>query len=142
MSVTGAFSETFLFNESMPFQHTSEFCVSEICFYGTWKLIGSDDIEYEIAKTPDIIKRNKALNLYSIKKELIELNDDIEKRASEVQKHKLKPMDSLHFASAEYRNVDVLLTVDKDFIKYSKDINPPLKVENPINWFIKEIEND
>jgi hypothetical protein len=51
-------------------------------------------------------------------------------------------MDSLHFASAEYRNVDVLLTVDKDFIKYSKDITSPLKVENPINWFIKEIEND
>jgi predicted nucleic acid-binding protein len=112
------------------------------CFYGTWKLIGSDVIEYEIAKTPDIIKRNKTLNLYSIKKELVELNDNIEKRASEVQKYKLKPMDSLHYASAEYRNVDVLLTVDKNFIKYSKDINSPLKVENPINWFVKEIEND
>jgi hypothetical protein len=35
------------------------------CFYGTWKLIGSDVIEYEITKTPDIIKRNKTLNLYS-----------------------------------------------------------------------------
>jgi hypothetical protein len=28
-------------------------------FYGSWKLIGSDVIEYEIIKTPDIIKRNK-----------------------------------------------------------------------------------
>jgi predicted nucleic acid-binding protein len=112
------------------------------CFYGSWKLIGSDAIEYEIIKTPDSIKRNKTLNLYSVKKEIIELNDAIEKRASEVQQQKLKPMDSLHFASAEYRNVHILLTVDKDFIKYSKDINSPLKVENPVNWFMKEIEND
>jgi hypothetical protein len=112
------------------------------CFYGEWKLIGSDVIEYEIIKTPDIIKRNKTLNLYSVKKEIIGLNDAIEKRAGEIQKHKLKSIDSLHFASAEYRNADVLLTVDKDFIKYSKNINSPLKVENPINWFMKEIEND
>jgi hypothetical protein len=112
------------------------------CFYGAWKLIGSDIIEYEIMRTPDIIKRNKILNLYNVKKETIELNDNIEERASEVQKHKLKSIDSLHFAAAEYRKVDVLLTVDKDFIKYSKDINSSLKVENPINWFMKEIEND
>jgi predicted nucleic acid-binding protein len=112
------------------------------CFYGSWKLIGSDILEYEIIKTPDIIKRNKTLNLYSVKNEIIELNDNIEKRASEIQKHKLKSIDSLHFAAAEYRDVDILLTVDKDFIKYSKNINSPLKVDNPINWFLREIEND
>src|SRR5215469_9054184 len=75
------------------------------CLYGSWKLIGSDVLEYEIMKIPDLMKRNKALFLYSVKKEIIELNDYIEKRAFEVQKNKLKPMDSLHFASAEYRNV-------------------------------------
>ncbi|MDR2757840.1 MAG: PIN domain-containing protein [Spirochaetaceae bacterium] len=90
------------------------------CFYGSWKLIGSDIVEYEIMKTPDLNKLDKALNLYSVKKENVEINEKIAARALEVQKHGLKPLDSLHFASAEYRNVDVLLTVDKDFIKYSK----------------------
>jgi hypothetical protein len=112
------------------------------CFYGSWKLIGSDIIEYEIIKTPDLNKLNKALNLYSVKKETIELNNTIETRALEAQKYGLKPFDSLHFASAEYRNVDVLLTVDKDFIKYSKNINSSLRVENPINWFMEVIDND
>jgi hypothetical protein len=112
------------------------------CFYGSWKLIGSDIVEYEIMKTPDLMKRNKALHLYAVKKENIEFNDFIESRAIEIQKFQLKPMDSLHFASAEYRNVDVLLTVDKDFVELKKKINTSLKVENPLNWYMKEIEND
>ena len=40
------------------------------CLYGPWKLIGSDIIEYEIMKTPDLNKRNRALDLYKIKKEI------------------------------------------------------------------------
>ncbi|MDR1148329.1 MAG: PIN domain-containing protein [Spirochaetaceae bacterium] len=112
------------------------------CFYGSWKLIGSDIIEYEIMKTPDLNKRNKALNLYSVKKEKIDFNDAIEARALEIQKYGLKPFDSLHFASAEYRNVDILLTVDNDFIKNSRKVNSVLRIEIPINWYMVVIEND
>ena len=112
------------------------------CFYGSWELVGSDILEYEIMKTPDLIKRDKASHLYTIKKDIIALNEYIQKRAFEIQKYKLKPIDSLHFASAEYRNVDVLLTVDKDFIRLSKEVNSSLKVESPIHWLMGEIEND
>jgi hypothetical protein len=112
------------------------------CFYGSWKLIGSDIVEYEIMKTPDMNKRNKALNLYSVKKEKIDFNDTIRVRALEIQKYGLKPFDSLHFASAEYRNVDVLLTVDRDFINYSRKVGSILRVENPINWYMEVIKND
>jgi hypothetical protein len=112
------------------------------CFYGPWKLVGSDIVEYEIMKTIDLNKLNKALNLYSVKKENIELNDEIEARALEVQKYGIKILDSLHFASAEYRNVDILLTVDREFIKHSKKINTSLRVENPINWFMEVLGNE
>jgi predicted nucleic acid-binding protein len=93
-------------------------------------------------KMPDLNKQDKVLNLYSVKREHIELNNAIETRALEVQRHGLKPFDSLHFASAEYRNVDILLTVDKNFIKHSKRINTSLRVENPIKWFMEVIDND
>jgi predicted nucleic acid-binding protein len=93
-------------------------------------------------KTPDLSKRNKALELYKVKKENITINDSIVKRAAEIQEYGIKPMDRLHFASAEYGNVNVLLTVDKDFIINSKQINSSLKVVNPINWFMEEMEND
>jgi len=112
------------------------------CFYGSWQLIGSDIIEYEIMKTPDLYKRNKALDLYNIKKRNISINDIIIKRAGEIQKHRIKPIDSLHFASAEYGNANVLLTVDKDFIHNASHIKSSLTVINPINWFMEEIEND
>jgi len=112
------------------------------CFYGPWKLIGSDIIEYEIMKTPDLNKRNRVLDLYKIKKENIVMNDIIIERANEIIKYGLKSTDSLHFASAEYRNVNVLLTVDKEFIHNAKRINSSLRVVNPINWFMEEIEND
>jgi hypothetical protein len=112
------------------------------CFYDSWKLIGSDIVEYEIMQTPDLNKRNRALNLYSLAKEKIVFNNAIERRALEIQKYGLRPFDSLHFASAEYRNVDVLLTVDKDFLIYSKKIKSVLRVENPINWYMEVIGND
>ena len=70
------------------------------------------------------------------------MNDFIVKRAGEIQKYGMKPVDSLHYASAEYRKVDVLLTVDKDFINNAKRINSAIRVINPLNWFIEEIEND
>jgi hypothetical protein len=112
------------------------------CLYGSWKLIGSDIVEYEIMKTPDLNKRNRALNLYSAKKGKIAINDEIRARALEIQKYGLKPFDSLHFASAEYGNVDILLTVDRNFIKYSLKIGSVLRVENPTNWYMEVMEND
>jgi len=112
------------------------------CLYGPWKLIGSDIIEYEIMKTPDLNKRNRALDLYKIRKESIVINDAIIERAKEIQKYGLKSTDSLHFASAEHRKVNVLLTVDKEFISNAKRINTSLKVVNPINWFMEEVGND
>ena len=112
------------------------------CCYNSWKLIGSDVLKYEIIKTPEINKMNKTLNLYSIAKENIEINNEIMERAKELQKYGLKLIDSLHFASAEYAKVNVLLTVDKDFMNSSKKIESTLKVENPIIWFMEVIYND
>ena len=65
------------------------------CFYNSWKLIGSDIVEYEIRKTPDINKMSRALDLYKIRKESINLNDIILKRAKELQQYGLKLMDSV-----------------------------------------------
>ena len=111
------------------------------CFYGSWKLIGSDIIEYEIMNNPDLYKRYRALDLYKIKNGIIVMNENIVERAKQIQKYGMKIMDCLHFASAEYRNVNILLTVDRDFINNSKRIDSSLKVANPINWFMEEVEN-
>jgi len=112
------------------------------CFYGPWKLVGSDIVEHEVAKTPDLNRKNRTLNLYRIKSETIRLNNTIVERAHEIQKYGIKPVDSLHFASAEYGKVNVLLTVDREFLTNAQRVDTSLMVANPVNWFMEEIEND
>jgi hypothetical protein len=102
------------------------------CFYDRWRFVGSDVIEFEIMKISDLSRKAKVLYLYSMKSESILLNNTIQSRALEIQKYGLKPFDSLHFASAEYRNTDVLLTVDKDFIKCARQIKTTLIVKKSI----------
>jgi len=48
----------------------------------------------------------------------------------------------LLFASAEYGKVNVLLTVDREFLTNAQRIDTSLMVANPVNWFMEEIEND
>jgi predicted nucleic acid-binding protein len=112
------------------------------CSFGPWRLIGSDVLEYEIMKTPDQNKEERAFTLYRIKKESISIDSDIVSRAEELQKFGLKAIDSLHFASAEKGCADMLLTFDQDFIKNSKGIHSSLRVENPITWFMEITENE
>jgi predicted nucleic acid-binding protein len=112
------------------------------CEKSDWELIVSDVLLYEIMKNPNPYSRNKTLMLFSIAKEKISLEKKIMERANEIRKYGVKDLDSLHFASAEHKNVDVLLSVDTDFIKHSKQIETKLTVDNPVNWYIKEVEND
>ena len=112
------------------------------CFWGPWTLLGSDVLEYEIMKTPDQNKKDRALNLYGLRKENIMIDLDIVKRAHEMQKFGLTAADSMHYASAEKGCASILLTVDTNFVKNSKRIHSPLRVENPVKWFLEVTEND
>jgi predicted nucleic acid-binding protein len=111
------------------------------CFYDLWILIGSEIIMYEISKTPDINKKGKMLNLYSIIKENVLLNNSIKERASFFINKKIKTMDALHLACAEYANADVLLTTDIDFMKKAASISS-IKIKNPVNWLMEVRENE
>jgi predicted nucleic acid-binding protein len=106
------------------------------CFSGNWVLIGSEVLKYEIDKTLDINKKEKMLNIYSMAKNQIMLNDDIERRADNLIKYGIKIMDALHLACAEYAKVDVLLTTDVSFGKKAILISS-IKIDNPVNWLME-----
>jgi predicted nucleic acid-binding protein len=110
------------------------------CFYDNWKLIGSEAIEYEISKTPDEKKKIDMLNFYSIIKENITINNIIKTRMNILIKQKIKALDALHLACAEYTKADVFLTTDINFMKKAKKVST-IKIENPINWLM-EAERD
>jgi len=105
-----------------------------------WILVGSEVIDYEISKIPDEERRRKVEILASISKEKVIVDDDVVKRALEIEKIGLKPVDALHVACAE-KSADVMLTTDDGIVKKvmaNKNIIK-VKVENPLKWLIEEV---
>jgi len=75
--------------------------------------------------------------LISIAGEKVIVDEDIVRRASELDDIGLRAVDALHVACAE-RSVDVMLTIDDELLKKVK-INKNIiriRVENPVRWLI------
>jgi len=108
-----------------------------------WILIGSEIVDYEISKIPDEERRRKVKILASILKEKIIVDDDIVKRALELEKIGLKPIDALHVACAE-KSADIMLTTDDDIVKKVKANKDLIKVrvENPLRWLMEVLESE
>ena len=70
--------------------------------------------------------------LESIARKSIKLDENIIKRAKIFEEYGLKAIDALHLACAE-REAQVLLTVDRKFLKKAKEI----EVKNPMEWLME-----
>jgi predicted nucleic acid-binding protein len=107
------------------------------CADKEWKLVGSDIINLEISKNQDYIKKQKVLLLYEGATEKIKYNAHIKARAAKVREWGVKPLDSLHLASAEYAGVDVFLTTDTRLLKAAGRFNIRIYVNNPLNYYME-----
>lgn len=106
-------------------------CLSE------WTLIGSEAIDYEISRIPDIERRGKVEQIASISREKIIMDECIISRARQIEKQGLKPMDALHLACAE-RSADVMLTTDDEIVMAAIRTGAGIKVRvmNPARWLL------
>ena len=102
------------------------------CDRGEWKLLSSKILELEFKNDKDIERRQHMIELYC-HSDAFPLTDDIKQRAGEFQKCGVKLFDSLHLATAEYLNADVLLTVDDRFFNSAKRTDSKIKVVYPAN---------
>jgi predicted nucleic acid-binding protein len=105
--------------------------------YGSWILVGSDILEYELNANPIYKKMEKSFSFYLIANERECMSDEVRNRAKEFEKMRLAAFDSLHLAMAESLDVDVLLSVDDDFIKMSTQTNAKITVMNPVDWLME-----
>lgn len=107
-----------------------------------WILMGSEVIEYEISKIPDEERRHKVRILASISKEKVIVNENIIRRAKQIEEIGLKGVDALHVACAE--KSDVMLTTDDEIIKKVKKnavkLNLKVRIENPVKWLMEVLE--
>jgi predicted nucleic acid-binding protein len=111
------------------------------CADGEWRLVGSDALDLEISKTPNVLRKSQVLRLYQVADRKIKLNEQIKNRARDWVSAGLGAFVSLHAACAEFAKVDVLLTTDKRLINLAKRCDLAARVENPVNWFLKGLDN-
>ena len=80
----------------------------------------------------------------SILQSNILVNEDIEKRASELGNLGFKPFDALHIACAEDGKADFLLTTDDELLyKALQNIKRlKVKIANPVEFVMEVIKNE
>jgi len=112
------------------------------CLLDEWQLLSSEVLDIEIENSYDKWKKSKVCEIYKLAKEKIILNDEIIKRAFEIESFGIKSFDSLHVASAEYSKADIFLTTDKNLLNAVARLRLDIKTANPLNWFMEVNENE
>ena len=106
---------------------------------GKQEIIGSDALDFEIAKSRFHERQMKVELLYSIATEHISFDDEIEKQAlSYIENVHTKLLDSLHLSFAVAGGADVLPTTDDEFRKAAEKLDISVLVMNPITFISGE----
>jgi predicted nucleic acid-binding protein len=103
---------------------------------GAIEWISSEALVDEINRNPQLERRLENSVLLKLANETIELDQDIVRRAKELEAAGYGVFDALHLASAESAEADVLLTTDDGFTRKASrgDGRPRIPVSNPVSW--------
>ncbi len=110
--------------------------IIEICNIAGHIFIGSTHVEHEILANNNAKDRKAAWKLFksTVMYSVNLTAADFIRAHLGFMKQGLSKGDSLHLAAAESAGADVLLTVDKDFIRIAANLNmSKVKVLNPFN---------
>jgi predicted nucleic acid-binding protein len=72
-----------------------------LCEAGTIELISSDALLYETSRTLNVTRQEYAYETLSKATGFVELDEQVERRARELNAAGVEPLDALHLASAE-----------------------------------------
>jgi len=108
--------------------------ILSLCEQRVFTLVSSEVLKFEIEKIPDVLRKEKLKILEQLAQEVIKINDEIETRAKYFESLGIQSFDALHLACAE-RGADILITVDKAFLKKANKIRDlKIEIKNPIEW--------
>lgn len=107
-----------------------------------WELVGSEVIDFEISKIPDEEGRKKVKLLTRKIIEKQKLTEKLIQRAKSIEEKGIKPIDSLHIASAEFLESDYMITTENKIIKkyqQYREFFEKIKIYNPISFLTEEL---
>lgn len=119
--------------------------ILERCRSGSFCLVVSEFITFEINNTVNPDRRRAILRFMDWASESIKANEKMRVRANELQDCGYKALDAVHIACAEIVGVDVLLTTDDKLLKRYRrgNGNVQVSVENPLSWLTeKEFQDE
>jgi predicted nucleic acid-binding protein len=106
-----------------------------------WPLAASEIIEAELLWIKDVEKLESVKSLYDEATEYLALTDNAKELAKQFQQYGIKEYDSLHLAVAESHGYDALLTTDDDSRRAAVKIALNIRIGNPVEWLLEELEN-
>jgi predicted nucleic acid-binding protein len=101
-----------------------------------WEWVSSEVLMYELGQTVDMERRERLLLLAGQSHYMVEISEEILKRAEKLEVSGFDSYDAIHLASAEQAKVDVFLTTDDGVQKIANRDKAAfsLVVANPVRW--------
>ncbi len=107
--------------------------VLAMCESGSVELLSSDALQFEIELIPNEARKQSALAILGLASEFIEVTMEIETLARKLGAEGLKPLDSLHLASASVLKADYFCTCDDRLSRKGKCLTGlDTKVVSPV----------
>lgn len=112
-----------------------------LCERGLLDLVASDALLFEIERNPNLARQEYALEVLAQASTFVELGEQVEKRAYELHRQGIKPLDALHLACAESVRVDYFCTCDDNLLRKARQIQDlQVQVTSPLE-LIAEVES-
>ncbi len=123
------------------FEAEAKLHIQEKARAGKLDLVWSYILEYENAQNPFPIRRYIIYQWKRIANQNVLENDDIIRKAEELEEKGLKAKDALHIACAIVAKAEYFITTDKEILKKTKDLKE-IKVIDPINFILQMEERE
>jgi predicted nucleic acid-binding protein len=112
--------------------------VLAMCEGGQVSIIGSEVLQFEIERIPDPVRRAQAYEALSKATRYIDMNDAVVERAALLQRSGIRPLDSLHLASAIEAKADYFCTSDDQLLRRAKtSATEKTKVVSPLELIME-----
>ena len=107
--------------------------VLALCEAGQVELISSDTLLFELGRNPHPVRKEYALKVLAKAVVFVATDDGVVERTQAFQAEGMKPLDTLHLASAVIAKADYFCTCDDRFLKRAKTVNTEhTKVVSPL----------
>ena len=102
---------------------------------GSLELVTSSVLEYENNRNPFRLRRNWVARCSRLASVHHEVDEDIKRRAEELERQGLKAVDALHVACAEAAGSEYFLTCDDRLVRRYQ--GEKVRVLNPVDFVVR-----